>query len=211
MQAADSFNLVVQDNVNLDVYTLLPAFWQVMLPAEKTLAVKIVKKYGKNAWNVDCCRELSSRLKVKLAELPSLQPCIFLAMEYPSHLERGLVSDKDEVVGPSNDKDAATINRIESSRLKADHGLTMFQRIPEGLKGEELLDHQCAFRQREYARKPGEHKISPGLNCEPRNSHQMSLMEIGYAFQAQGNLMADVNAGVPVEKAAKCVLTIWVW
>ena len=92
-------------------------------------------------------------MKVKVSELTALQPCIFLAMEHPSHLERGLASEEEEAMGPCNDEDAAIINRVEASQEKADHGLSIFQRIPKGMKGHELFFHQIDFRQREYARR----------------------------------------------------------
>ena len=124
-------------------------------------------------------------------------------MEHPSHLERGLPSNEDEVATPNDEEGAALIKTVEGARKKADHGLSLFQRIPKGMKGEELLDHQSAFRQREYAAKPEQHFISPALNVEARTSHQRSLMEIDYVHRVQGSLMADVNAGVPLEKAAQ--------
>ena len=34
-------------------------------------------------------------LKVNLSDLTSLQPCIFLAMDFPSHIERGIAEDEE--------------------------------------------------------------------------------------------------------------------
>ena len=50
MQSADSFDLVVQDNV--DKYEHLPALWQAMEPEQKRAAVKIVNIHN-DALSVD--------------------------------------------------------------------------------------------------------------------------------------------------------------
>ena len=81
---------------DVDLYTLLPALWQAMTPAEKSLAVTIVQQHDENPWGIDCCRELTQQLKENLSDLKSLQPCIFLAIENPSHLSRGLVDNEGD-------------------------------------------------------------------------------------------------------------------
>ena len=44
-----------------DPYTLLPAFWHGMEPAEKKLAASIVSSYG-NAFSVACVKELIAKV-----------------------------------------------------------------------------------------------------------------------------------------------------
>jgi hypothetical protein len=44
LQGSDSYDLI-QQNMNVDKYTLLPPLWQAMLPAEKRKAVDIVLKH----------------------------------------------------------------------------------------------------------------------------------------------------------------------
>jgi hypothetical protein len=95
MQAVDSFNLITQSQEEIDEYTLLPALWQAMPPVDKKTAVDIVQRFSDNDWGLDCCSALITALKIKLSDLTTLQPCIFLAVDNPSHLDRGL----EEVMG----------------------------------------------------------------------------------------------------------------
>jgi hypothetical protein len=97
MQAADSFNLITQSQ-EIDEYTLLPALWQAMPPVDKKTAVAIVQRFSDNAWGLDCCSALITALKIKLSDLTTLQPCIFLAIDNPSHLDRGLKEVMDRMV-----------------------------------------------------------------------------------------------------------------
>jgi hypothetical protein len=62
--------------------------------------VAIIEHFGKDAWSVECCGELIKALHINLAELTSLQPCIFLAIVNPLHLDRGLkeVIDKKRLL-----------------------------------------------------------------------------------------------------------------
>ncbi len=57
MQAADSFNLIMQSE-QIDEYMFLPSLWQAMPPVCKKTAVAIVERFGKDAWSVECCGEL---------------------------------------------------------------------------------------------------------------------------------------------------------
>jgi len=173
-----------------------------MSPVDKKTAATIVQRFTDNAWGLDCCRALITALKIKMSDLTTLQPCIFLAIENPSHLDRGLeeVIDRIDVAT----KDQATIAGIESIRKKATTGLHMMQRNPDGLKGMDLFEHQVAFRQRAYSKRESEHKISDSLACSPRTSHQRSLMSVDYHLKIQGDLMADSGeAGFSLQKAAQ--------
>jgi hypothetical protein len=116
MQAADSFNLVTQSQ-KIDEHTLLPALWQVMPPVDKKTAVAIVQQFSDNAWGLDCCSALITALKIKLSDLTTLQPCIFLAIDNPSHLDRCLEEVMDRIVaGDVATKDQAANPAIEIIR-----------------------------------------------------------------------------------------------
>ena len=95
---------------------------------------------------------------------------------------------------------------LEENRSKANDGLSLFQRCPEGMKGEELLDHSIGFMHRQYAKKPDEFGISQYLSVSPHNNHQRALLQLDYHQQVMGSLMADLNEGVPKRQAAQCRL-----
>jgi hypothetical protein len=157
----------------IDEYSLLPApLWQAMPPVDKKTAVTIVQRFYDNAWGLDCCSALITALKIKLSDLTTLKPCIFLAIDNPSHLDRGLEEVMDRIVaGDVATKDQAAIAAIETIREKANPGLHMMQRNPDGVKGMDLFEHQIAFCQRAYSKRESEHKISDSLAYSPRTSH----------------------------------------
>ena len=115
MQASDSFDLVTQDEVDVDLYLLLPALWQAMSTADKTEAVRIVKSYENNAWDIDCCRELASALTVNMSDLQSLQPAIFLAIDDPSHLSREFEDAAIDTQGRTLSEDTKRIADMEAN------------------------------------------------------------------------------------------------
>ena len=100
----------------------------------------IVKKRNDNAWGVDCCRELMQTLHLKLTDIPTLQPAIFLAMDNSVHLKRGLEDDKPKPTEEQT-KAARVIAEMEANQKKGDHGLDMFALNPRGMKGIELFNH----------------------------------------------------------------------
>lgn len=176
MQASDLFKLVTQDNV--DEYTLLPAMWQAMLPEEKKKAVAIYTKHG--SWTPDCLVDLKNEFSITIKEVSSLQVCIWLAIDNPAHLERGMEDSKlqlpDEVV------------MAKSNRKTATDGLSMWKLIPPGMKGEELFDHAIGFRCQEYAKDAesiAQHKLSDSLGIiSPLKTgfpkHQKDFFRVGY-------------------------------
>ncbi len=143
-QAADSFNLITQSK-QIDEYTLLPSLWQAMPPADKKTTVAIVEHFGKDAWSVECCGELIKALKISVADLTFLQPCIFLSIDNPLHLDRGLKEVIDKITANAPDADESAIAAIEYVRNKANTGLKMMQHNPDGLTGIELFEHQVRF------------------------------------------------------------------
>ncbi len=118
MKAADSFNLIMQSK-QIDKYTLLPSLWQAMPPVDKKTAVAIFEHFDKDAWSVECCGELIKALKISLADLTFLQPCIFLAIDNPLNLDRGLKEVIDKIPFNAPNADEFTIAAIECVRNKA--------------------------------------------------------------------------------------------
>jgi len=127
-----------------------------------------------------------------MSDLTTLQPCILLAIDNPSCLDRGLEEVMDRIVaGDVATKDQAAIAAIESICKKATSGLHMMQRNPDEFKGMDLFEHQIAFCQQAYSKRESKHKISDSLACSPRTSHQRSLMSLDYHLKIQGDFMAD--------------------
>jgi hypothetical protein len=87
MTASDLFNLVMQSNA--DEYHLLPALWQAMSPEHKGKAIGIFQKH-ESTWNVECIIELKSALGLAMSDLHSSQVGIWLAIENPKHIQRGV-------------------------------------------------------------------------------------------------------------------------
>jgi hypothetical protein len=125
-------------------------------------------------WRVD------QGIKISLADHISLQPCIFLAIDNPLHLDRGLkvVIDKITVNAPNADESA--VAAIESIRNKANTGLKMMHCNLDRMTGFELFEHKVRFCQRAYSKKEGEHKISDHLAISSYTSHQILLMSLDY-------------------------------
>ena len=113
-----------------------------MPPAEKKSAVDIIQRYHNNVLNVECCHELTKALQVSMSDLLSLQPAIFLAMEFPQHCERGVIYESTLASNVVKDEVAT----IESRHAKANEGMTMFEHNPARTNRMELFDHQIAFR-----------------------------------------------------------------
>lgn len=169
-----------------------------MEPPLKQLAVDIVKRHGKDAWSVDCCLELSRALAVPMKDLPALQTSIFCAIDDPTHLHRGMEEDRVEPVVPEE------VQQLESNRVKANADLSLFQRCPEGMVGEELFDHSVRWLQCRYHNKPKEYELSSYLAVSPCNHHQQALLSLDYHQRVMGSLADDLKEGVPKRKAVQC-------
>ena len=89
MQSIDSFDLVMQNENNIDNYLLLADTWQAMSTEHKTVAVDILKKHEGNAWGFDCCRNIYNAVCFTLTELHTLHPAVFISMEDLSYLILG--------------------------------------------------------------------------------------------------------------------------
>ena len=124
MQSSGSFDLVLNNNNTIDKYILLPATGQAMSTEHKTTAVEIVKKHEGNAWGDDSFSKIADAVCVPLSELHTLQPDIFLEMEYSSHINRGY---KDVYLNDDGwvDDVYPQISIVETNRKKAKNGLLM--------------------------------------------------------------------------------------
>ena len=95
MMASYSFDLVTQSNI--DKYHLLPALWQAIIPEHKGEAVSIFKNHN-STWSLECIIDLKAALGIGLNDMNAIQVAIWLAIENPNHIERGL-EDADLVEG----------------------------------------------------------------------------------------------------------------
>ena len=87
MHAYDSFDLVNQSNV--DEYPLLPELWQSMVTEEKSKDLYVFHLHD-YMWTPSCVMDLKNNFHLTMKEVDSLQVCIWLALDYPSHLYRGM-------------------------------------------------------------------------------------------------------------------------
>ena len=55
-------------------------------------------------------------------------------MDDPTHLERGLEEEADDVPVQPNE-----VRVAEAARKKANHGLDLFTRVPDGLKRRDIV------------------------------------------------------------------------
>ena len=124
MQSSDSFDLVLQKDNNIEKCILLLDTCQAMSTEHKTAAVEIVKKHEGNAWGDDSFSKIADAVCVPLSELHTLQPDIFLEMEYSSHINRGY---KDVYLNDDGwvDDVYPQISIVDTNRKKAKNGLLM--------------------------------------------------------------------------------------
>ena len=121
---SDSIDLLLQNDNNIDKYLLLPGTWKAMSTEHKTSDVEILKKHEGNAWGDDSFSKIADAVCVPLSELHTLQPDIFLEMEYSSHINRGY---KDVYLNDNGwvDDVYPQISIVETNRKKAKNGLLM--------------------------------------------------------------------------------------
>jgi hypothetical protein len=154
LYASDSYEL--RELATDDKYLLLPAFWQAMSPEQKRRAVEIVNSHDGNAWGVDCCLQLSQELSVRSHQRPASSAAIyFCAIEDPTHLNRGLEED-----APSQSELPPEVAEAEAACNDATAGLSLYHRIPPGMKGVQLLDHMTKFSQRTHEGNESDYGIS---------------------------------------------------
>ena len=189
MQAVDSFDLVVQDNV--DSYKLLPALWQAMEEEEKRTAVEIVNK-DNGTWSVDCMKELVNKLTVAPSDLHSIQVAIWHSIENPVDLNCGMEDedDSDSIMPTAKEPEVIA---LEKERQKTTDNLSMYEPHPKGLQYLPKFDHMMAVRQHEYADKQKDHKISDYLHIHlPKKwwtDSAQDLFRINYHNVLESNVL----------------------
>jgi len=105
---------------------------------------------------VECIIDLKAALGIGLDYMNAIQVAIWLAIENPSHIERGL-EDADLVEGKEL---LAEVVAVESERQTATHNLAAWRRLPRNMSGMDLFNHMLTFRCVPYAHRQEEHKIS---------------------------------------------------
>ena len=147
-------------------------------------ALEIVETYN-TPYCVECVKELHEQCKVPYSDMQSLQMCIQLAIENPSHLDRGIPS-KTEVQAAS--EPCAELKQAIKSQSNVTNGLSQFQLKPEGMAGEDLFNHMVTFCRRTVPEE--EHHISAHLAVDSlKDKHQKQLMWQSYEEMMLGNIM----------------------
>ena len=90
-----------------------------MLPVEKKAAAEIVKKFDNNAWGIESRRELMTALKVNLYDITSFATYhISRELDNPTHVDRGIVYEKNPSYRRSKAEDARIVEMVESNRAR---------------------------------------------------------------------------------------------
>jgi len=76
-------------------------------------------------------------MNVNVSDLTLLQPAIFLAIEFPKHIERGIV-DESTLSSKAVEKE---VDEVEATRENACSGLAMWECQPNGMEGITLFTH----------------------------------------------------------------------
>ena len=66
-------------------------------------------------------------LKVNLSAITSLQPATFLAIDNPTHVDRGIIYEKPDL-SEEQAEDAIIVEVVESNHAKSNSGLSMMGR-----------------------------------------------------------------------------------
>ena len=121
----------------------------------------------------------------------AIQVAIWRAIENPSDLERGM---EDVTLAEL----AKEVEDAELKRKGANHGLSIYQDFPEGMKGIELFDHAVSRRMVKYADRPTDHKITEGLGimspAKGWRQPQKDILNVNYLSVCESNIMADLDA-----------------
>ena len=156
-------------------------------------------------WTPDCVLELRDYFQLTVKEVILLQVCVWLAIDNPSHLDRGM--EDIEIDLPHQ------VVEVENNRVTATYDLLLWKLKLPGMKNEELFDHMVGMRYREYAKTPKltkEHKISDHHHViSPKKGypkHQQDIMNVQYSHIVERRIMDDVGGGVNLKQAAKARL-----
>ena len=123
MTAADSFNLVVQDNI--DPYKLLPVIWQSMSSDHKHRAMAIYEEHNKE-WDVNCITTMMKELLVAFNDIKGIHMGLWHALDNPAHLDYGM-EDKEfthSVIVPIE------VDNVKKARKKVTANKLMYVTFP---------------------------------------------------------------------------------
>ena len=130
LQGGESFKEETQVD---DYYSMLPTFWHGMLPAEKKLVISIFQAH-ESSFSVACVTQLHQELHVPMTDMQNLRVCIELALEDPSHVDRGV--PEATVAACSNPKE---VSAARAGLADVASGLVSFQLHPKNAAGEQLF------------------------------------------------------------------------
>ena len=152
-----------------DLYALLSPFWHGMAPDEKKLAVSIVESHD-HSFTVACVKELIAKAHVPMAEMQNLRVAIELALEDPSHLERGR-PERAQVEQP------AEVRAAQAKVASATSGLRTFELHPKAADGSPLLSGHALF---DHLVKMARRSVSTGNDLKPS-----AALDVEYSEQQQ--------------------------
>ena len=148
-----------------------------------------------------CLMDLENNFRLNLKEVASLQVCICIALDQPSHLDRGM--EGVEISLPD------VVSAVEKERKAAVDDLLMFHLKPPGVKGKNLFDRMIGRRHIKYADSKliKKHNISDDFNSistlKGRSQHHKDFVGINYAHKSESQIMMDVGDGSNLKVTSK--------
>lgn len=189
LQGGETFK---KEASEVDFYKLLPSFWHGFTPEQKQRAMAIFNKHG-NKYSVDCVAELAGvQGFVQMADMQNLRLCLDLAVEHPSHLERG-APEPSAVQEPAEVQQAAASINIKEGL----HSLCLHPKQPDGTPvytGKDLFEHLSKLLRRCT---PRGQVLAPSsaLNCEITAEQQQLLDPTAQDFAMQTIMSATIGEG----------------
>ena len=155
MHASEYFDLMNQSKV--DEYQLLPVLWQVMVPEDKSKVLSVFRSRD-CMWTPSFVMDLKNNFHLTLQGVALLQVCIWIALDHPSNIERGM--EDVEITFPD------VVAVVEKERKLAVYDISMWQLKPPGIKVKNIFVHMIGRRHVKYAdvKIIKKHKISDDLN-----------------------------------------------
>jgi hypothetical protein len=140
-----------------------------MEPAEKKLAVSIVESH-EHSFSVACVKKLLSKAHVPMTEMQNVRVAIELAVEDPSHLERG----RPEVCGVEQ---PAEVRAVQAKVASVTSGLRTFELHPKAADGKPLLSGLDLF---DHLVKMARRSVPTGIDLKPS-----AALDVEYSQQQQ--------------------------
>ena len=169
------------------MYALLPSFWHGMTSEEKKVIMKIVSE-SEHGFDVDCCRKLHHDHHIPYKDLQHVRVCYELAIEYPSHLDKGALSSAEVLLAEQLPEE---VKKAHETTRNINGGLDLFQLKPPGMKGIELFDHMIKHRKitgNGEAEEPGNY-----LAAEMSKDQKNLILNLSDKDFARRELMKDAD------------------